>query len=168
MRLIRSFLSALPLALASLAASGQSMPAPVPGPSSAEYVEVGDYLTRDADIETWYTALHQLDADFDDVCGDTFCEGDYSNIQSLRFLCSVEKHSGVIGQCVWVFAASNEEIGPSDGRVMVDAHHWRCRIPLARPTRVADLLAALAGPQPIHATLPGTATSIYDGLVDCL
>jgi hypothetical protein len=131
-------------------------------------VEVGEYLTRDADIETWYTAVSRLKQNFDDICGDTFCEGDYSNIQSLSFRCSVEKLTGVVGRCVWIFAASNEEISPSDGRILVDTHHWRCRSPLARLTRIDDLLTALSGPQPMRAMLPGTSKSIYDGLADCL
>jgi hypothetical protein len=167
MRLVPSCLLTLLLA-SSIADPCLAQAAPVGPGSGAQYIEVGEYLTRDADIETWYTALDQLKRNFDDVCGDTFCEGDYSNIQSLRLRCSVERHTGVLGHCVWIFAASNEEIGPADGRVLVDEHHWRCRIPLARLTRVEDLLAAWSGPQPLRATLPGTRVSTYDGLTGCL
>jgi hypothetical protein len=74
----------------------------------------------------------------------------------------------VIGRCVWVFAASNEEVNPKTGNIMVDNQHWRCRSPLAPKTRVADLIAALNVGTPIRAMLPGSSQSIYDGLVDCL
>jgi hypothetical protein len=136
--------------------------------STAEYVDIDSYLTSDADIDAWYAITSQLRKNFDDVCGDTFCEGDYSNIESLDYRCSVDKTTGVIGRCVWVFAASNEEVNPKTGNIMVDNQHWRCRSPLAPKTRVADLIAALNVGTPIRAMLPGSSQSIYDGLVDCL
>jgi hypothetical protein len=135
---------------------------------SAEYVDISEYLTSDADINAWYTATSQLRKNFDDVCGDTFCEGDYSNIESLDYRCSVEKNTGVIGRCVWVFAASNTEVNAKTGNILVDNQHWRCRSPLAPKTRIADLIATLNVTNPIHAILPGTSKSIYDELVDCL
>jgi hypothetical protein len=167
MRLLPASLSFLLLALAASTAHAQQLPKP-DIPSGAEYVDVDSYLTSDADINAWYDATSRLRQNFDDICGDTFCEGDYSNIQSLSFRCSVEKHTGIVGQCVWIFAASNEDVRASDGRINVDSNHWRCRSPLARHTRISDLLIALSGPQPLRASLPGTSRSIYDGLVDCL
>lgn len=134
----------------------------------AEYVDITGYLTSDADIDAWYTATSQLRKNFDDVCGDTFCEGDYSNIESLDYRCSVDRNSGIVGRCIWVFAASNAEVDPQTGKILVDNQHWRCRSPLAPKTRVADLIAALNVSSPIRAILPGSSRSIYDGLVDCL
>lgn len=133
-----------------------------------EFVDVSAYLTDDAQIEAWYALLFNLKHNFDDICGDTFCEGEYSNIESLRYRCSVEKAAGTIGSCVWVFAASNEEINPRTGKVIVDAQTWRCRSPLVRGTHIQDLLSALAGASPLHAALPGTNRSIYDGQTTCL
>jgi hypothetical protein len=135
---------------------------------TANYVDIGSYLTGDADIDAWYAITSQLRKNFDDVCGDTFCEGDYSNIESLDYRCSVDKTTGVIGRCIWVFAASNEEVNARTGHILVDNQHWRCRSPLAPKTRVADLIAALNVSNPIRAMLPGSSRSIYDGLVDCL
>ncbi|MEP6897686.1 MAG: hypothetical protein ABI870_04050 [Rhodanobacter sp.] len=167
MRFSTACLSFLLLALTAGAAYARQWP--VPGiPLGAEYVDADSYLTTDADIEAWYNATSRLRQNFDAICGDTFCEGDYSNIQSLSFRCSVEKHTGIVGQCVWIFAASNEDVRPGDGHITVDSNHWRCRSPLARTTRIGDLLIALSGPQPLRALLPGTSRSIYDGLVDCL
>jgi hypothetical protein len=112
--------------------------------------------------------LSGLKRDFDQICGDTFCEGEYSNIESLRYRCSVRQASGRIGQCVWLFAASNEEIDPETGEVVAAPNFWRCPTPLAPNTTIEELLAAVAGQSPLRAPLPRTDRSIYDGLVDCL
>jgi hypothetical protein len=133
-----------------------------------EFVDVSAYLTDDAHINAWYALVFGLKQNFDDICGDTFCEGEYSNIESMRYRCSVEKNAGTIGSCVWVFAASNEEINPRTGKVVVDAQAWRCRSPLASGTHILDFLSALAGTSPMYATLPATTRSIYDGLTNCL
>ncbi|MEO7758365.1 MAG: hypothetical protein ABIS07_17445 [Dokdonella sp.] len=137
-------------------------------PASPHYVDVYEYFTVDAQYEAWFSLTSQLRRDFDDICGDTFCEGDYGNIQSLDFRCSVEQTSGRIGRCLWIFAGSYEEIDADSGKINVTSHVWRCRAPLAPHTTMNALLAALAGNAPLRANLPGTSTSIYDGLTDCL
>ena len=136
--------------------------------SARQYVDTSAYLTSEADINAWYQLTSSLKQNFDDVCGDTFCEGDYSNITPLRFQCSVQLRSGRIGACSWSFAASNEEIDPASGQLSVDAPTWQCSVPLAPQVTIDDLLVALAGNEPLHATLPGGAGSIYDALGDCL
>jgi hypothetical protein len=158
------FLCAMPL----LMLSSMAATAAVESAAVSNYVDLGDQLSSDAEITAWYEALYHLRENFDDICGDTFCEGDYSNIYALRFSCSVEQSSGVIGRCVWVFAASNEEIDAATGKIQVTPKVWRCRSPLAPKTSVSALLGALAGERPLYATLPGTSVSIYDGLIDCL
>ncbi|WAS90776.1 hypothetical protein [Nannocystis punicea] len=139
-----------------------------PAEAVCGYVDASDYVQGDAQIDAWYSMLSELKQDFDDVCGDTFCEGDYSNIESLGYRCSVHQASGRIGQCVWMFAASSEEIDPETGEVLAEPHFWRCPTPLAPDTTIEELLAAVAGQSPLYAPLPGSDLSIYDGLVDCL
>jgi hypothetical protein len=137
-------------------------------PSTRPYVDVYEYFTTDAQFEAWFALRAGLEADFDDICGDTFCEGDWSNITPLRLRCSVQLGSGRIGDCVWSFAASNEEIDASSGAITVESHAWQCVLPLATHTTIDALLAALAGEAPLQAPLPGTEISIYDGLGNCL
>lgn len=169
---VRSLLFASTLAFASLmASSGAADAAPaatlartVEGP----YVDMWSYLRTDAQIDAWYTLTRQLRHNFDDICGDTFCEGDYSNIESLRYLCSVNSTTGRMGQCVWVFAGSYEDVEPATGKVAVQSQVWRCRTPLVPGTTVDGFLAALAGDEPLYAALPQTDRTIYDGLIDCL
>jgi hypothetical protein len=132
------------------------------------YTDATSYLSSRPQYTAWLELRSNLRQNFDDICGDTFCEGDYSNIQPLRFQCSVHSNTGVVGQCVWVFAASNEEIASSTGAVGVQAQTWSCVSPLASGTTITALLTALSGPQPLYAPLPGTPQSIYDGLMDCL
>jgi hypothetical protein len=110
----------------------------------------------------------KMKRNFDDICGDTFCEGDYSNIESLRYRCSVNQVSGRIGMCAWVFAASNEGIDSATGEISAQTKFWQCRTPLASHTRIEELLTALAGDSPLYATLPGSNDTILNGLIDCL
>ncbi|NUO54102.1 MAG: hypothetical protein HOV80_35090 [Polyangiaceae bacterium] len=132
--------------------------------ASTSYVEIGDYLTSDADIESWITLRRTLASAFDDICGDTFCEGDYSNLASLDFTCSVTQKKGKLKECAWTFAASDDQVSRADGTVASAVPFFVCRV---RPKgKAADLLAAL-GSDPLHATLPGLDGSLYDALGDC-
>ncbi|WP_454829169.1 hypothetical protein [Pseudoxanthomonas wuyuanensis] len=158
-----------------LAASAHASPAKA-APSDATrsntvsgpFVDTSAYLQSDAHIDAWYGMTWALKRNFDQICGDTFCEGEYSNIESLRYRCSVHQVSGRIGSCVWVFAASNEEVEPATGKIAVQEGFWHCRTPLPAHTTIEELLTALAGEQPLYALLPGSDRSIFDGLIDCL
>jgi hypothetical protein len=147
-------------------ASAQS--AAVSTAAAARYTDLTNTLQDDADIDAWYGITNALRHDFDDICGDTFCEGDYSDIVALRFVCSADAATGEIGQCVWSFAASDERIGARRGRVHAAIPGWRCVSPLAPHTTVRELLAALAVAHPLRAPLPRTGATLYDGLSDCL
>lgn len=149
------------VASAGTPASAQSEP-------GTNYVEAISYLDTDAEYEAWFDIQHGLRRNFDDICGDTFCEGDYSNIQSLRYNCSVDATTGRIGMCVWVFAGSIEDIDPATGKISVHQAFWRCRTQLAPGTTMESFLSALQGSRPLYAALPGSDQSIYDGLVGCL
>lgn len=155
------------LLLAALGGIGASA-YPAAAQTAPNYADVDGYFTTDAQYDAWYALTRQLRRNFDDICGDTFCEGDYSNIESLRYICSVERSTGAIGRCIWLFAGSYEEIDPATGRFSVHKQFWRCRAPLAPGTTIDTLLAALAGDEPLYAALPGSSSTIYDGLVDCL
>ncbi|MBD8897846.1 hypothetical protein [Rhodanobacter sp. DHG33] len=135
---------------------------------TGRYTDLVATLQNDDDINTWYSIADALRRDFDSICGDTFCEGDYSNIAALRFACSADAATGEVGQCVWSFAASDERIGTRRGRIHAAIPGWRCVSPLAPHTTVRELLAALAGAHPLHAPLPRTGATLYDGLSDCL
>lgn len=133
------------------------------------YGEVWSYSLTDSQYEGWLNLVVGLRRDFDQICGDTFCEGDFSNIQSLRYQCSVELATGMIGMCAWTFAASNEAIDPATGRIqIVQRRFWRCRSPLAPRTSIGEFIQALQVEQPLYAPLPHTTRSLMDGLIGCL
>lgn len=146
------------------------MPGADPGAGRAEeaYVDASAYVQSEAEIAAWYELTAALEREFEAICGDTFCEGEFSNIRPLRYRCSVHARSGRIGTCVWVLAASHEEIDPATGAITVHSQHWACRTPLAPGTTFSQLLAALGGGSPLYARLPGGGGSIYEGLVGCL
>ncbi|RPE81075.1 hypothetical protein [Vulcaniibacterium tengchongense] len=165
---MRPFAFALAAAALSLAAAVPAAAAPARVAQAGPYVDMSAYVSGDAQIDAWYGGRVRLQRDFDAICGDTFCEGDYSNIQPLRFVCSVHQASGRLGGCVWTFAASDEAVDPRTGAIAVRPQVWRCPVPLAPRTTAEALLAVLAAESPLYAPLPGTDRSIYDGLIDCL
>ncbi|WP_242104514.1 MULTISPECIES: hypothetical protein [unclassified Lysobacter] len=137
--------------------------------TSPSYVDVSSYALPDAQYEGWINLRINLKRDFDQICGDTFCEGDFTNIEPLSFRCSVDQASGRVGMCAWIFAASNEEIDPYTGRISVSQRgFWRCRTPLAVGTTIDQFIDALQGDQPLYAPLPNSTRTIMDGLIDCL
>lgn len=136
--------------------------------SAAEYVDAVHYPAHEQGWDVFYDLERRLQRDFDDICGDTICEGEFSNMQALRYRCSVRQSDGTMGECVWVFAGSNAEIDAANGKVVTDARTWACRTPLAAQTPVASFYSALAGERPLRAPLPGSSMTIFDGLFDCL
>lgn len=155
----RALCSAL-LAVTAFAASAAA--------STRTYVDATWLLDDDALVEAWYGGMVNMRVAFDDICGDTFCEGDYSNLQPLRLRCSANEATRVVSRCQWTFAASNETINPATGQIKVDAPVFRCRIPVASGTTVAELARAWGGPDPLRAAIPRTGRSVYDALGDCL
>ena len=77
---------------------------------------------------------------------------------------------GIVGTCLWMFAASSDEVVPRTGAFVVDARSFHCQMPVAPGTRILALLEKLSasGAEPLFTPLPGTAKSLYDGLVECL
>lgn len=132
------------------------------------YVDARDYPSDEAGWDRFYDLENRLRQGFDAICGDTFCEGEYSNIQHLRFRCSVDGRAGTMGQCMWTLAGSWEEVDPVDGRIHVDGRLWNCAAPLAPGTTVDAFYNALSGRDAIDASLPGTRRSLYGSLADCL
>jgi hypothetical protein len=139
---------------------------PLHGPPNYRDVEEG--FTSEAEQERWFELSRALQRDFDQVCGDTFCEGDFSNLASLAFRCSVAVRTGALKSCLWLFAGSYETVTPSNGIIHPVARIFQCRIPVQGT--LATLLDALLvdGTDVIHRPLPGQTTSVYDALTGCL
>ena len=61
-----------------------------------------------------------LENAFADVCGDTFCGGDYNPIRPLTLTCSVKLSDGTLGSCLWTFAGAYDFSRPSDFGALMD------------------------------------------------
>ncbi|MBU2049466.1 hypothetical protein [Stenotrophomonas rhizophila] len=141
---------------------------PMDGRTTETFVDARTYPTQAVGWERFRAVEARLVGGFNDVCGDTFCEGEYHNLQALRFRCSVEAASGRVEECVWTFTGSTARVDAASGAIVVDARTWACRAPLAANTQLPVLLQTLEQGQALHAPLPGTPDSMYDGLTECL
>lgn len=145
-----------------------------PGPASAAptappvHVDLVDYPTPQAHWTAFRDLRRRLESGFDDVCPDTFCEGEFSDYQPLKLRCSVERVSGRVNSCGWAFAASELRVDPASGALVGQQPTWLCRFPIGTHTTVPALLAALDGPQPLFQPLPGTGRTVFDALANCL
>jgi len=160
----RSFLDTLGRCL-----GASDAPAGAREAAAGRHVDLAAALADDATRREWQAVVAALDEDFDDVCGDTFCEGDDGDIASLGIACAVERSSGAVDGCTWTFAAAATRIAPRSGDVQAKTKFFRC--PIAVHATAADLVSALAAPGPtarIHRPLPGGAPALYDQLVGCL
>jgi hypothetical protein len=131
------------------------------------YVDLIDYPRQEANWDRFFALEGRLHYGFDAICGDTFCEGEYSDIRALRLRCSVDAVRGTVHECLWAFAASDLAVsgrrcdrGPAtDLAVPPAAGAWH---------PVEAFHAALAARNPLHDPLPGTSQSVYDGLTGCI
>ena len=134
--------------------------------STTTYVDILDFAKTDQG--QWYDLIHNLNHQFDQVCGDTFCEGDYANLQPLTFSCSVSSIRGSVKDCAWTFSAAQVDVDTRTSAIQVDAPTFQCHI--AMKTTATRLVSILAGADPLRAALPGAPTatpSIYDQLGAC-
>jgi hypothetical protein len=134
------------------------------------YRDVEEGLASEADQERWFTLTRALVHDFDQICGDTFCEGDFSNLASLSFRCSASISTGDLKSCLWLFAGSYETVTPATGHIRPVARIFQCQVPVqGSVTAFLDaLLPAGQEAAPLQRPLPGQAASIYESLIDCL
>jgi len=140
---------------------------PLPPPSDKNfYAELGDWAwEQSSDIgAAWSETTRGLAAGFDEICGDSFCEGEYPDITALRFACSVNRNTKRVSRCTWTFAAAETSVG-ARGEITVSTATKRCVVEVG--AQAGDLMSALSS-DPLNATLPGRTTSIYDALIGCL
>lgn len=142
---------------------------PLPEPVGGPFADAADNLTTDAEIDAWYSMVIGLRQSFDEICGDSFCEGEYTNLTPLRFRCSMNVDSGRLDTCAWVFAASNNERSKK-GIHSVDKASYVCTFPVdATPAELSAVLDPQAeGEDVLDRTLPGSTRTLNDVLIDCL
>jgi hypothetical protein len=142
---------------------------PLPAPSTATtYVEASGYYATAAYQQKWRDAQAALVAGFDQVCGDTFCGGDFGDLRSLQIACAVTKSTGNVKGCSWVFGGSYALVAKT-GALTETSRTWQCPISMhgTLPQLIATVTAA-GTTDVLHRALPGVTTTAYDALLACL
>jgi hypothetical protein len=140
--------------------------------AAASYADVEEWANEQGDDawQTWMGITRTLKQDFDDVCGDTFCGGDYSNLEALRFRCSINTTTQVLKNCSYVFAGSYETVNPTTGTIKVNAKTFSCHVSVTgiKLSDFESTLTAAGSTAPLQRTLPGKSESIYSSLIGCI
>ncbi len=136
---------------------------------SPTYVEAGSYWASASYRAKWEQTKSALSLGFDQVCGDTFCGGDYGNIRSLAFVCSVTRSTGNVKACAWVLGGSYA-LPAKNGVEAASQRTWRCEVPMnGTLSQLVGVVTATNVPEDVlHRALPGTTSTAYDALLNCL
>ena len=135
------------------------------------YVSARDYYTTSAGLDRWYAMVGNLKAGFDRVCGDTFCSGDFGDLQAMDFTCAVTKSTGNIKSCAWTFGGSWHLVPSKGGALDLHSQTFRCNVPVKGT--ITQLITTLTAPamwpdEYLRRALPGTTATAYDALLGCL
>lgn len=141
-----------------------AMPTPAVAAEGPTYVDAVETLPTREDRARWYGMIRALEKEFNDICGDTLCEGQYADIVPMFFRCSAAKATGELRSCIWVFGEAQWDLDATTGAVTVpDRRVAVCTIPVAGTA--AALVDAIHG---LGDRPPGTSTSISEALAGCL
>jgi hypothetical protein len=149
-----------------------AMPGVFATTGTEKYVSSRDYYTSSAGMDRWYAARKALVAGFDNICGDTFCSGDFGDLQAMDFTCAVTRSSGNVKTCMWTFGGSYHVTPEHGGLLDVTTKTFKCVVDVdGSLSQLIDTLVAPRAPgvpEPINRPLPGFTTSAYEALLDCL
>jgi len=146
----------------------ETAPKPAPVPAAERYVDATHWPASEAGLDRFVALEEHLSGAFGGVCGDTFCEGDYGNLRPMQLRCSVDSTKGTMKQCLWLFSGSTASVNPKSGAVQTTAKLFKCKLLLAKDTPVESFYEVMNSEDPLHAKLPMSRYSTYDGLVGCL
>ncbi len=154
-------LLALAACLFSLSASAGSPPPPF-------HVDLGEYLQSGnrAGSDKYWAFVSQVRKDFDNICGDTFCEGDIHNWQVLSTDCSIQVGTERVRECHIVMAGSEQELNPTTGSYRLTRKELLdCKMEMNMSLK--DFLK-IEGLETEYKNGKGETTTLYNGLVDCI
>lgn len=136
------------------------------------YVSARDYYASAAGLDRWSKTVANLKAGFDRVCGDTFCGGDFGDLQAVDFSCAITKSTGNVKSCAWTFGGSWHLVPEKGGQLDVHSSTFRCDVPVKGT--LSQLISTLTAPtqwwedEYLRLPLPGTTATAYDALLGCL
>lgn len=143
---------------------------------AASYSSVENYLVLKNDFRV--NSLIQLKStlvkDFNFICPDTFCEGNFHRISSVDWQCSVQNETEFVSSCSWIFAGAVQQVDESTGEfVVVDSQVFTC--PVSFSGSLDELLTLHltkeeGGPDnqsTLSRKLP-TGSTVFEELMKCL
>lgn len=156
-------------ALVSLALVAGCASAPVGGAEDELATSYGSLIDtlQGEEQDAWIAVRRKLREGFDRVCGDTICSGDFGNLTTVRLTCSSTRSRRKMKDCVWVLGGNVDHVDPVTGAHAGEARAFACHISVAGSAKTFLAALTAAGDDALHATLPGTTGSFYDGLVSC-
>ena len=108
-----------------------------------------------------------LDNEFNRICGDTFCEGEYGNIVSIDLICSVVPTTGQIKTCLWTLGGTTQAVNENTGKVE-KGHLFECSFsPKMTIQKMVNTITNIDYDLE-DSILPGMKESLYDMLTGCL
>jgi hypothetical protein len=127
--------------------------APPPQATQEFYLELADNQWNQGSDEgvAWWETQHRLAAQFEEICGDSFCEGEYPDIAPLRLACSVNANTQRVSRCAYAFAAADLSVD-ARGQLSAVTTTKRCTFPVG--AAAAAFTSALAGDDPLYSDLP--------------
>lgn len=175
----REIFLTLTLALSTLSVVAQASPWSAAG-SFPAHTALENYLNDEAYL-TYIGAKDAVDRAFIDICPDVWCEGEYENIATTGFVCSVATATDVVNSCVWSFGGVNHFVDANTGKIKTQSARSNCVI--VKNVKLDDLMAffAMAAQKgqdpsgrniyksaPFYLTVPGTNSELMDIVTDCL
>ena len=149
-------------------------------PSTRAYESIFNYFAREAGngimpIMEHAATIRAINQQFADICGDTFCAGDFSNLTPLDFTCTVRITDHQVTGCLWTFAGTYTEIDAHTGAMRPHTHDYHCNLtltgsPADLPTflRTASQSGGSGYDGLTKVSLPGASQTLYHALLKCL
>jgi hypothetical protein len=163
-----SLLALAPLALLSAGCGADAPSTDEQDATATQYLDAETFWKTQPERDAWAQMITRMGEDFADICGDTFCGGDYSNLRPLDFTCAVSSKVGQIHDCLWTFAGTSELVNPATGALTVSKPSFQCHVKVnARASKLVEVLTPEESDSVIRRPLPGGTTSIYDAIGEC-
>ncbi|MBC7397119.1 MAG: hypothetical protein H7333_06715 [Bdellovibrionales bacterium] len=128
-------------------------------------------------LSNYKSALNRLKAGFDEVCGDTFCEGDFSNLSSIDLTCSLSVANETLTDCAWTFVGVASEVNSENGSVDTSNQMLKtCHLDVAKVT-LEEFTASInqkkrtqdaSQKNALQVIFKGKTSSLYDQIARCL
>jgi hypothetical protein len=141
---------------------------------SADQFYMTNALHQGTEPFDFYGAVHGLEKQFDFICGDTFCEGEYSNLRPLDLDCSVNEATQLVASCVWTFAGSYTDVDVTTGHIEVQSAVKTCDLGFVGNAKtLATFLRQASRPGKgrfeglREVKIPGRDKALMEVLTDC-